>query len=353
MNQTNYLKIVSIALFLVFGAISCWATAESLHLLLASWPKIFCYLVAIGFFIVASIGTKLIVDSLNQKIYVESRTAKLIGGILLVLVFWLFASMPTNTHTFIYRNVINERVNNDIATTQSYLTDIIQNKSEKERVAKLIRDRKDKVNDIHERLNAEIRQPNNPGNGPQTDLILTELTDLNPNYRIHPIAFQGSSLQQQQKAIAYYNEQFEAIDRRIEKDYYDQIKSPNKSDLKKATDAIKNLDILRANIEEGEIDLNSAEDMEKIVVNQINNGYQAVNLNKDFVSFRTDEDEQRYSSTPIITETKRMTSIFDVWGDFMAGKFGGHGFVWWIMLAILVDLAAFIFFDLAFKKRDE
>ncbi|MDE5968146.1 MAG: hypothetical protein K2G64_03480, partial [Muribaculaceae bacterium] len=234
-----------------------------------------------------------------------------------------------------------------------YLTDIIQNKSEKERVAKLIRDRKDKVNDIHERLNAEIRQPNNPGNGPQTDLILTELTDLNPNYRIHPIAFQGSSLQQQQKAIAYYNEQFEAIDRRIEKDYYDQIKSPNKSDLKKATDAIKNLDILRANIEEGEIDLNSAEDMEKIVVNQINNGYQAVNLNKDFVSFRTDEDEQRYSSTPIITETKRMTSIFDVWGDFMAGKFGGHGFVWWIMLAILVDLAAFIFFDLAFKKRDE
>ena len=30
----------------------------------------------------------------------------------------------------------------------------------------------------------------------------------------------------------------------------------------------------------------------------------------------------------------------------------GHGFVYWILISILVDIAAFIFFDLAFKKED-
>lgn len=65
MNQTNYKKILYLVGFIVFGAISCWATAESLHLLLATWPKVFCYAVAIGFFIIASIGFKMIMDSLN------------------------------------------------------------------------------------------------------------------------------------------------------------------------------------------------------------------------------------------------------------------------------------------------
>ena len=68
MEQKNYLKILWVAAFAAFAAVSCWATAESLHLLLSTWPLAMCWVVTIGFFIIASIGTKMIVDSLNQNL---------------------------------------------------------------------------------------------------------------------------------------------------------------------------------------------------------------------------------------------------------------------------------------------
>jgi hypothetical protein len=39
--------------------------------------------------------------------------------------------------------------------------------------------------------------------------------------------------------------------------------------------------------------------------------------------------------------------------DFAKGNYSGHGFLFWIIVSILVDVAAFIFFDMAFKKTDE
>ena len=106
MGQTNFFKIFSFFALLAFATVSCWATAESLHLLLSSWPLIFCWVVTVGFFAMASWGTKLIVDSLNQNIYMEKRGLNLIGGILITIVFWLLCIMPTKTHTFFFRNCI-------------------------------------------------------------------------------------------------------------------------------------------------------------------------------------------------------------------------------------------------------
>jgi hypothetical protein len=127
MGKTNYLKFFSLLAFIAFAAISCWATAESLHLLLSSWPIAFCWVVSVGFFIIASLGTKMIVDSLNQNVYIEKRGMMLGGGILLVILFWLICVMPTNTHTFFFRNVIKDKVTLDITTTQKYLSDIKNN----------------------------------------------------------------------------------------------------------------------------------------------------------------------------------------------------------------------------------
>lgn len=67
MNGNKFLKIFGLLGFLAFAAVSCWATAESLHLLLSSWPLALCWAVTIGFFFIASWGTKMIADSLNQK----------------------------------------------------------------------------------------------------------------------------------------------------------------------------------------------------------------------------------------------------------------------------------------------
>ena len=62
MEQNNLWKFFSLFAFLAFAAVSCWATTESLHLLLPNWPLVLCWIVTIGFFIIASLGTKMIVD---------------------------------------------------------------------------------------------------------------------------------------------------------------------------------------------------------------------------------------------------------------------------------------------------
>ena len=65
MEQNNYWKVFYALAFIAFAAVSCWATQESLHLLMPGWPAIMCWIVTIGFFVIASLGTKMIVDSLN------------------------------------------------------------------------------------------------------------------------------------------------------------------------------------------------------------------------------------------------------------------------------------------------
>lgn len=70
------------------------------------------------------------------------------------------------------------------------------------------------------------------------------------------------------------------------------------------------------------------------------------------MNFSSKTDEANYTADNPVTKVKRMISVFDVWEDFMAGEYAGHGFMFWIIISILVDIAAFIFFDLAFKKRE-
>lgn len=104
MNENKYKKLSCILLYLAFAGVSCWATAESLHLLMSGFPIVMCWIVTIGFFIVASIGTKLIVDSLNKNLYIEKRNLKLSMGLLIVLFSGSYAVCPqTPTHSSIAR----------------------------------------------------------------------------------------------------------------------------------------------------------------------------------------------------------------------------------------------------------
>ena len=118
MEQNKLRRLVFAALFLVFAGVSCWATAESLRLLLPAWPVAFVWIITVGLFVLASLGSKLIVDSFNKYIYLEHRGWRLIGGILIMLAAWLLVSFPTNTHTFFYRAAIADVAGHDLATTR-------------------------------------------------------------------------------------------------------------------------------------------------------------------------------------------------------------------------------------------
>ena len=351
MEQKNYLKLIWMVAFIAFAAVSCWATAESLHLLLSSWPLAMCWVVTVGFFIIASLGTKMIVDSLNQDIYLEKRGLRLVGGIVIVLIFWLICSMPTNTHTFFYRTVINDKVNTDISTTRGYLSQIKNNTNNKTQATVKVNELKNNVDVLLGELEAEIKNEVNPGFGPKSKEILRKFATLLEVDKVEPLSYKGTSEQDRDKLCDAYRTKIYILAENRATNIMAHILSPNSDNIKEVKRDDENLALVKKYIGDKTINLNDAEDVED-VCDKLNTAYNTVKKNSDFINFSSKTDEANYTADNPITKVKRMISVFDVWEDFMAGEYAGHGFMFWIIISILVDIAAFIFFDLAFKKRE-
>lgn len=301
---------------------------------------------------IASYGTKLIVDSLNQNIYMEKRGISLVGGVLITLVFWLVCSMPTNTHTFFYRTLIGKEVTTDINTTSSYLAQIKDNTSNKLKIQKQL----DKIdNDIEIKLGeleAEIKNDLNPGFGPKAKEIFSDFAKMLNVPKIDPMSLGSSSysVEGRKKLVDEYRKKIYALKDARKNSIKLTMIRPEQG-MKDAELVYKNLQIVKDAIDRGDYDLNDAKDIEA-VRSKLNDGYSVINSNKMYVEFNSPEDEERYTATSIVTRVDHLTSVFDVWSDFFAGKFAGMGFGFWIIIAVLVDIAGFIFFDIAFKKTE-
>lgn len=354
MEQKNYLKIVWILAFALFALVSCWATAESLHLLLFTWPIALCWVVSVGFFLIASLGSKMIVDSLNQNIYLDKRGMYLVGGIVLTIVFWLICSMPTNTHTFLYRTIINDVVNTDIATTRGYLGQI-KNNTNNETQAKLKADKlKNDLDVLLGELEAEIKNEANPGFGPQSKEILRKLAALLGVDKIEPLTLKGVTKQDRSLLCDAYRTKIYILGENKAKNIKAQILMPNSDNLREVKSVDENLSLLSKYIADGTINLNDPKDVagNEGVCDLLNRGYNVVKKNKEFVNFSSESDEKLYTSDTPVTKVKEVISVFDVWKNYLNGGYQGYGFLFWIIISVLVDLAAFVFFTLAFKKED-
>lgn len=355
MGEVNYFKFITLFAFVAFAAISCWATAESLHLLQPSVPLAIVWIASVGFFIIASLGTKWIVDSLNQNVYIEKRGMLLTGGIILVVLFWLICVMPTNTHTFFFRNVVNEKVNQDITSTQNYLSQIKDNKAFKLSIDQRIKSIENEFQSKLLELENELNNPLNPGNGPGVENILKGFAIMLDVPKIELLTSRGNS---NQEILDAYTSKL--IQMKI--DYINRLNlqfqnqdTINKQREEAAEQAYNDIEILQNQIKAGKINLNDAEEIED-VSNKISRGYAVIKANakengKDVVKFDSDEDKKAYTAENPVSKVKRLTSVFDVWKDFIKGAYAGSGFLFWVIIAILVDIAAFIFFDLTFKKE--
>lgn len=354
MEENKTLKIISLCGFAIFAAVSCWATAESLHLLLPSWPSFMCWAVTIGFFVIASIGTKLIVDSFNQNIYLEKRGLRLIGGILLTLVFWLICSMPTNTHTFFYRTAAPDIVTQDLALTKSYLQqlrDNVKNETEiKEKLDSLERG----VNSGVTALFNEIENMAQPGFGPRAKAILIEIAKDLLVSRIPELSYQGTTASQQKALKDQYNAMIgELLNNRKSELRTNYTDPQEKLFMPEAAKAIETIESIEDSVMQ--MDANGVVDNNLIAQADIalQKGYTTIKNYADYVTFKSDADKELYTADNLVTKTTKLLSVIDVWKDFLAGKHAGRGFVFWIVISILVDIAAFIFFDIAFKKRED
>lgn len=351
MNENKYLKIFSLAAFVALATVSCWATAESLHLLLDSWPLAMCWIVTICFFFIASWATKLMCDSFNKHIYIEKRGLKLISGIILLLVFWLCCSMPTNTHTFFYRTVISDVTNNDIQRTTDYLAQIKENTNNNEQAQIKVKQLQNELEILLGELEAEIKNAANPGFGPKAEEIFRKFAKLLGVDKIEPLNVKANTPKERQQLCDAYRQKMYTLADSKARNIVQSILTPSKENLKEASLSMKNLQLMKKSIDNGDIDLNDAQDI-KAVNDQLNTAYNVVRKNEQFVNFKNETDKTEYTAASPITKVKKLISVFDAWEAFMSGEFAGHGFGFWILISILVDIAAFIFFDLAFKKRE-
>lgn len=351
--ENSKLKLLWMLLFVAFASVSCWATAESLHLLLPALPLALSWIITIGFFLIASIGSKMIVDSLNQNIYMEKRGLNLVGGVILLFVFWLICSMPTNTHTFFYRNCITDVTLDDLKNTEGYLNDIRDNTFAEEKFRLQRADLETKVNAKLEDLRLEIDGPDR-GDGPKAERIRIELTELLKCAPITKIDGPTATRAQRNKIIQAYREKVIAQLKVREAAIYLQLvdekrvaqaKEDASADLKKVQSAIIGMNEMRNNGVQDDATINTANGILK-------GAYSTVKNYSDMVVFKSDADKEAYTADNQVTKTTRLLSVIDTWIDFIKGKFAGRGFIFWVVISILVDIAAFVFFDIAFKKSE-
>ena len=351
MESDNLKKLGSLVAFIVLAGISCWATEHSLHLLFGtSFPVIFVWALTIAMFIVASYGTKLIVDSLNMDIWLEHRRRSFWLGVVLLFFFWLLTSMPTNTHTFFFNHSIGDVIDQDVKSTSAYLQQL--NSRENTDSAYYV-----VYAEVDGKWKAAAREYNGLGTSGQRgagQYFTTLVRDINSALgkygadERHLVEVKDAYNQFNKSNLEVYEKQVQGALHYIEDNRY-------KVSRDAAREAARVEREIKAVYDSVSMVLGSGGTLPADLLAQqevkIGEGYKVVKTNEHYVKFENEADKKLYTAENITTRTKRMISVYDVWKDFLAGKYP-FSFVYYIILSILVDVAAFMFFDFAFRKRD-
>lgn len=354
MRTINLKRVVAIVAFLALAGFSCFWTAESLFIWQPSITLVGAWLIAIVFYIVASICFSFFLKSFDRDAWFKpglfsSRAGHLIWGFLGILLFWIMVSLPTNTHTLLYRASIKNVVTTDLNRTLGYLQELKDNNLEITKIDDQYKNKEEAVEALILRLLAEIDNPSQIGIGPRFETVLLEL-EAELGTKIQRNADVGNSRTQWLATVNYYQTQA-----------YSQLKV-YRAECDKEIERVKELmnsTVLNGLIDNCRIALNDVNQMQGVnndiieaAVNDLRNAYAFIKANSQYISFK-DSDRERYTKEGAMPESQAMLSVPDVWKDFLTtDKYDGHGFIWWVFIALLVDLAAFIFFNMAISDKN-
>ena len=202
-------------------------------------------------------------------------------------------------------------------------------------------------------MRLEIEGPDH-GDGPKAQAILVEISELLKCAPITKIDGPTATKQQRTNLVNAYRDKILAQLQKREAAIYLQMVDEKKvaqaqkdatNDLKKVQNAIIGLNEMRNSGVQDDATINTANGILK-------GAYSTVKNYSDMVVFKSDADKEAYTADNQVTKTTRLLSVIDTWMDFIKGEYAGRGFIFWIIISILVDVAAFVFFDIAFKKSE-
>ena len=200
-------------------------------------------------------------------------------------------------------------------------------------------------------LEAEIKNDANPGFGPKSKEILASFANLLGVPKIEPLTYVGTSNDARLRLADAYRQKIYTLMEAKKANIKNSMTSKDKTYRKEAAADIKNLENCEKAIKDKTLDLNEPKDI-KLVCDVLDKGYSTIKNNSERVYFSENEQDakERYLAENPATLVRRMLNVYDVWVDFLNGEYPGS-FWFWIILSILVDLLAFVFCTLAFKKE--
>lgn len=153
--------------------------------------------------------------------------------------------MPTNTHTFFYRTVINDKVNTDISTTRGYLSQIKNNTNNKTQATVKVNELKNNVDVLLGELEAEIKNEVNPGFGPKSKEILRKFATLLGVDKVEPLSYKGTSKQDRDKLCDAYRTKIYILAENRATNIMAHILSPNSDNIKEVKRDDENLALVK------------------------------------------------------------------------------------------------------------
>ena len=342
-------KVLWFIAFLIVGAISCWATASSFHLMMPNMPYVAVIAMTIVFFVFASYAFKMILDAVHNDGSVDNPKAKLWGGIGLLLLTWVVISLPTNAHTFFYKLQIGNVVSADLKTTATY-SQQLATRAITDSAYKVI---EKQCEDEFGKFSNEVKGNNGKsGIGDQANKYIININNLlGPQYAIPIIQNTNKSKDDFNTYVinCVHDQMVAQLARKESAEYKvnEQASIQAKRDLRDLNilqDSIKNL------IHTKEISSTGAEPVIKQAEGVLTIAYNNIKMNDKYVTFNNDEDKKLYTAQNPEPRTTRFLNPYVVFADFFRGLIPFH-FIFWLIISILLDVLGFISFDLAFKKE--
>lgn len=348
MNDNKFLKILSIIAFLAFAAVSCWSTTESLSLTLehAEIPKWVFWIAVVGLYVLTSICAKLVIDSFNQNRYMERRTVKFIIGLLGVLLLWIAFSMPTNSHTFFYKQMAKNTAVKELKHMDGELQKLSSENIFLETYnAEWNKYEADVLNALAG-IKREINDFQNIGTGDKTEARIVDVEDLLglKTGTIARIKARNNTQKELNKVCEYYDKAVkEQLD--IKKQQHEARVTQALEDFQ---EKMKNVRPLRADIK---ATLEQLEDERYDKEAVLKNARKVIG--RSYAELETQYNDI-YTPNENIYRSDRLVKVTKVWGDYLRGRFKKTDYTlwYWILLSVIVDIAAFAFFNIAFKKEE-
>ena len=347
-GENKFLKIFALVAFVAFAAVSCWSTTESLFLTLesAQIPKWVFWIAVVGLYVLTSICFKLMLDTFNQNIYMENRTVKFIVSTLGVILLWIVFSMPTNAHTFFYKQMAKATAVKELKHVDDELSNLTDTTVYISKYADEWNTYEAKVMLALDQLKQEIDNPQRFGFGPEAEAKLADIENLF-GVKTGTITRRGTknnSKQERNMVCKYYDN---VVKEQLEVKLT-QHKTKVTAFLTNFQSKINDVKPIRYQIQKVLNDLdNPTYDREAVLkqARQVIEKSYAV-LESSFGNL--------YQQDPNVYRSDRLIKVTKVWGDYFTGKFKTTDYTlwYWILLSIIIDIAAFAFFDIAFKKED-